>query len=67
MPFKTKNAEAILEDTIGNVTCKVNKSQNASNLTIYFGEVIDEVLDINKEAFYTAHLPIEYSKEKAEI
>lgn len=67
VPFKTKNGEAILEDTLGHLTCKVTKSQSVGDHTLYFGEVIDEVIDKDKEALCTAHLPIEYSKEKAEI
>ncbi len=67
VPFNKKNGEAIIENTIGHVTCKVLKSENIGDHTIYFGEVIDEVLENDKEPICTAHIPIEYSKEKAEI
>jgi flavin reductase (DIM6/NTAB) family NADH-FMN oxidoreductase RutF len=67
VPFKKKNGEAMIENTIGHVTCKVLKSENIGDHTIYFGEVIDEVLENDIEPICTAHVPIEYSKEKAEI
>jgi flavin reductase (DIM6/NTAB) family NADH-FMN oxidoreductase RutF len=67
VPFSKKNGEAIIEYTIGHVTCKVLKSQNIGDHTIYFGEVVEEVVDKDKDAINTAQFPIEYTKEKAEV
>ncbi len=67
VPFKKKNGEAVIENTIGHATCKVIKSQNIGDHTIYFGEVINGVVEKDKEPICTAHIPIEYTKDKAEV
>ncbi len=65
--FKKVNNQAIIEDTAGFLTCKVVKSINLGDHTVYFGEVIHEQVSQDKEALSTTHHRLEYTKEKAEI
>ncbi|WP_127846763.1 flavin reductase family protein [Psychroflexus aestuariivivens] len=67
VPFKKQNDQAIIEDTIGYLTCKVVKSLNMGDHTVYFGEVVNEEIHKDKEALCTMQLPSEYTKEKAEV
>ncbi|MBZ9779570.1 flavin reductase family protein [Psychroflexus sp. CAK8W] len=67
VPFKKQNDQAIVEDTLGYITCKVVKSQNVGDHTVYFGEVVNEEVHKDKQALCTMQLPSEYTKDKAEI
>ncbi|EMY81324.1 flavin reductase family protein [Psychroflexus gondwanensis] len=67
VPFKKQNEQVILEDTLGHLTCKVVKSLNMGDHTVYFGEVITEEIHKDKEALCTMELPSEYTKDKADI
>ncbi|MFD0932322.1 flavin reductase family protein [Psychroflexus salinarum] len=66
-PFKKQNDQAIIEDTLGYLTCKVVKSLNMGDHTVYFGEIINEKVQKDKKALCTMQLPSEYTKDKAEI
>lgn len=65
--FQKQNDQAILEDTTGFLTCKVVKSLNMGDHRIFFGEVIHEKINSDKQALCTMQLPSEYTKDKAEI
>lgn len=67
VPYKKQNDQAIIEDTLGFITCKVVKSQNVGDHTVYFGEVVNEEAHKDKDALCTMQLPSEYTKDKAEI
>ncbi|NEV94655.1 flavin reductase family protein [Psychroflexus sp. YR1-1] len=67
VPFKKENDQAIVEDTLGYLTCKVVKSMNMGDHTVYFGEVIKEEVQKDKKSLCTMQLPSEYTKDKAEI
>lgn len=65
--FKKQNDQAIVEDTLGYLTCKVVKSMNMGDHTVYFGEIIHEQMQKDKQALCTMQMPLEYTKDKAEI
>ena len=65
--FKKQNDQAIVEDTLGFLTCKVVKSQNVGDHTVYFGEVINEEILNDKHPLCTMQLPSQYTEDKAEI
>ena len=65
--FQKLNDQAIIKDTLGYLTCKVVKSENVGDHTVYFGEVVNEEVHKDKEALCTMQLPSEYTKDKAEI
>jgi len=67
IPFTKRNDQAIIEDTLGYVTCKVVKSLNVGDHTVYFGEVINEEIHEDVEALSTTQLPYKYTKDKAKI
>jgi flavin reductase (DIM6/NTAB) family NADH-FMN oxidoreductase RutF len=67
VPFKKINNEAIIDDTLGYMTCKVIKSHNAGDHTVYYGEVVDEHIQKDEVALNTSEFPVEYTKEKAEV
>lgn len=67
VPFQKQNDQAIIKDTLGYLTCKVVKSLNIGDHTVYFGEVIKEDLQKDKKGLCTMQLPSEYTKDKAEI
>ena len=67
VPFSKQNDQAIIEDTIGYLTCKVVKSQQVGDHNVYFGEVINEEIQKDKKALCTMQLETQYTKDKAEI
>jgi flavin reductase (DIM6/NTAB) family NADH-FMN oxidoreductase RutF len=67
VPYQKINNEAIIDDTLGYLTCKVVESHNMGDHTIYYGEVIDEHSKKDEKALNTSEFPIEYTKEKAKI
>jgi flavin reductase (DIM6/NTAB) family NADH-FMN oxidoreductase RutF len=67
VPFKKQNDQAIIEDTIGYLSCKVVKSLNVGDHTVYFGEVIYEVVQKDEKALCTKQLPLEYTENKADV
>jgi flavin reductase (DIM6/NTAB) family NADH-FMN oxidoreductase RutF len=67
VPFKKINNQVIIEDTLGYATCRVVNSMNVGDHTIYFGEVVDENMLKDKKALNTMQMPIEYTKDKAEV
>jgi len=67
VPFSKQNDQAIIEDTIGYLTCKVVESQKVGDHNVYFGEVINEEIHQDKKALNTMQLETQYTKEKAEI
>jgi len=67
IPFKKVDGEVILPNTIGYLTCKVLKSENIGDHTIYYGEVITENLEKDLDSINTTQIPIDYKEEKAEV
>lgn len=65
--FNKQNDQAILNDTLGFVTCKVVESINIGDHRVYFGELINEEIHKDKKALCTMQLASEYTKDKAEI
>jgi flavin reductase (DIM6/NTAB) family NADH-FMN oxidoreductase RutF len=65
--FQKQNDQAIIEDTLGFLTCKVVEKLNVGDHTVYYGEVINEEIHKDKKALCTMQLPLEYTKDKAEI
>lgn len=67
VPFQKKNEQAIVERTLGYMTCKVVNSMNMGDHRVYFGGVIQHELHEDKEALCTMELPSTYTKDKAAI
>lgn len=65
--FQKINDQAIIEDTAGHLTCKVIKSINLGDHTVYFGEVIHGQVDKDKEGLNTSQHRLEYTQDKAEV
>ncbi len=66
--FKKKDGEVILENTLGYITCKIdkNKSVNVGDHTVYFGEVVNHKTLSENKALCTMMLDIEYTEDKVE-
>jgi flavin reductase (DIM6/NTAB) family NADH-FMN oxidoreductase RutF len=67
VPFEKQHDQAIVEGTLGYMTCKVVKSINIGDHRVYFGEVIQHELHEDKMALCTMELPSTYTKDKAAI
>ena len=67
VPFTKQNDQAIIQDTLGFLTCKVVESQNVGDHVVYFGEVINEEVHEDKEALSTTQLKSQYTKDKADV
>ena len=65
--FSKQNDQAIIEDTLGYLTCKVVENQQVGDHNVYFGEVINEEIHEDKEALSTSELKTQYTKDKAKI
>lgn len=68
VPFKKKEGEVILENTLGYAICKIDKSKsvNIGDHTVHFGEVVTQKTISNNEALCTMMLDIEYTEDKVE-
>lgn len=67
IPFNKRNGQAIIEDTLGYITCKVMKSLNVGDHIVYFGEIINEEIYEDVEALSTTQLPFKYTKDNLKI
>lgn len=65
--FRKENDQAIVDNTLGFVTCKVVNSMNVGDHRVFFGEVIHEETMQDKQALCTMQLPSEYTEDKAAI
>jgi len=61
--FRKENDELLLDKALGYVSCKVEKSENMGDHTLYFGKVISKNLNENVEPLCTNNLKSQYSKE----
>lgn len=67
-PFSKKDHQVILNDTAGYIECKVKKSMNIGDHTIYFGEVVSaEMQKGEADLICTMDVPSNYTEAVAEI
>lgn len=67
VPFSKKDGDLILDDSAGYITCKVVKSENVGDHTIYFGEVVRHETTGKGKTLGTDKVPLQYSEEKADV
>lgn len=66
--FTKKDHQVILDDTAGYIECKVTKSMNIGDHTIYFGEVVSaDMQNAEADLICTMDVPSNYTEAVAEI